>query len=134
MHAPEIIEHLKGGERVQFPAEWLDVFFAEASQIKGQTRLDVLIDNGQVTLGALPVSVQSVSSIEMNRMNLNMATETTFIDPQQGAELVPKLVAASLAQGRSADFHVVTPDQSAIVLCGKCGTQHAPGQNTLCDD
>lgn len=59
MHAPEIIERLKGGERVQFPAEWLDVFFAEASRIQGQTRLDVLIEDGVATLGALPVAQAS---------------------------------------------------------------------------
>lgn len=55
MHAPEIIDRLKGGERVQFPAEWLDVFFAESSRIKGPARLDVLIEDGVATLGALPI-------------------------------------------------------------------------------
>jgi|JI6StandDraft_1071083.scaffolds.fasta_scaffold149300_2 hypothetical protein len=62
-----------------------------------------------------------------------MTTETLFINPHEGAELAPLLVAASLEHERSAEFHVVTPVQSAIVPCSECGARHAPGQNTLCD-
>ena len=59
MRAPEIIERLKGGERVQFPAEWLDVFFADASRMPGTTRLEVLIDDGVATLAVLPSAPDS---------------------------------------------------------------------------
>lgn len=60
MRAPEIIDRLKGGERVQFPAEWLDVFFVDVQKMKVAVRLDVLVENGTATIGVLDLAMASV--------------------------------------------------------------------------
>lgn len=59
MRAPEIIDRLKSGERVQFPAEWLDVFFVDVQKMDEPVRLDVLVEKGTATIGVLPLTKTS---------------------------------------------------------------------------